>query len=572
MAKYNVKGNEMFEELCKELSVPFKRNGSLVLAFDDEDMKKINNLYINGNENGVKGLKILNRDEVLKMEPNLNKNIKGALFAPTGGIVGPFEYTLALVENGVKNGGEILLNSEVKSIKKDCTFAIETTDGKEVTANYVINAAGVYADKIHNSTEKINFRNGIRTFAGLRAIPDTDDFIIEEDKEIKGFIDVAGIKSPGLSSAPAIAEDVVNILMSSGLTLKRNVNFQGKREQIYFSELSNEEKAELIKKEPSYGRVICRCEGITEGEIVSAIKRSFGKISIDGVKRRCRPGMGRCQGGFCGPRVQEIIARELNIKMEEIVQEKEKSVYAINTVDGYMAIKAKAIILSMGCRERTRGAIGIPGDRPSGVLTAGAAQRYINMEGYMPGKEVVILGSGDIGLIMARRMSLEGAKVKAVVELMPYSNGLNRNIVQCLNDYHIPLYLSHTVVDIVGKDRLRKVVIAKVDEQKKPIKGTEIEFKVDTLLLSVGLIPENELSSKAGIEQDKRTNGLMVNESMETSMEGVFACGNVLHVHDLVDFVSEEAKRAGRCAAKYLKGQLNNEAYLNIKNGQNKRS
>ena len=261
----------------------------------------------------------------------------------------------------------------------------------------------------------------------------------------------------------------------------------------------------------------------------------------------------------------------IEVKLDTMALEigKDKTVYAINTVDGYMAIKAKAIILSMGCRERTRGAIGIPGDRPSGVLTAGAAQRYINMEGYMPGKEVVILGSGDIGLIMARRMSLEGAKVKAVVELMPYANGLNRNIVQCLNDYHIPLYLSHTVVDIVGKDRLRKVVIAKVDEQKKPIKGTEIEFKVDTLLLSVGLIPENELSSKAGIEQDKRTNGLMVNESMETSMEGVFACGNVLHVHDLVDFVSEEAKRAGRCAAKYLKGQLNNEAYLNIKNGQN---
>ena len=236
----------------------------------------------------------------------------------------------------------------------------------------------------------------------------------------------------------------------------------------------------------------------------------------------------------------------IEVKLDTMALEigKDKTVYAINTVDGYMAIKAKAIILSMGCRERTRGAIGIPGDRPSGVLTAGAAQRYINMEGYMPGKEVVILGSGDIGLIMARRMSLEGAKVKAVVELMPYSNGLNRNIVQCLNDYHIPLYLSHTVVDIVGKDRLRKVVIAKVDEQKKPIKGTEIEFKVDTLLLSVGLIPENELSSKAGIEQDKRTN-------------------------DLVDFVSEEAKRAGRCAAKYLKGQLNNEAYLNIKNGQN---
>lgn len=318
----------------------------------------------------------------------------------------------------------------------------------------------------------------------------------------------------------------------------------------------------------------------------SAYSESISKILIierdkelGGILNQCIHngfGLHTFKEELTGPEYAERfinMVKETNIevKLDTMALEigKDKTVYAINTVDGYMAIKAKAIILSMGCRERTRGAIGIPGDRPSGVLTAGAAQRYINMEGYMPGKEVVILGSGDIGLIMARRMSLEGAKVKAVVELMPYSNGLNRNIVQCLNDYHIPLYLSHTVVDIVGKDRLRKVVIAKVDEQKKPIKGTEIEFKVDTLLLSVGLIPENELSSKAGIEQDKRTNGLMVNESMETSMEGVFACGNVLHVHDLVDFVSEEAKRAGRCAAKYLKGQLNNEAYLNIKNGQN---
>lgn len=262
---------------------------------------------------------------------------------------------------------------------------------------------------------------------------------------------------------------------------------------------------------------------------------------------------------------------DIEVKLDTMVLqiEEDKTVHAINTENGYMILKAKSIVLAMGCRERTRGAIAIPGDRPSGVLTAGAAQRYINMERYMPGKEVLILGSGDIGLIMARRMSLEGAKVKGVVELMPYSNGLNRNIVQCLNDYDIPLYLSHTVVDIKGKDRLEKVVIAEVDENKAPIKGTEIEFDVDTLLLSVGLIPENELSSNAGIDGDRRTNGLIVNESMETSIEGVFACGNVLHVHDLVDFVSEEAKRAGRCVADYLKGDLHRGDYLNVVNGKN---
>ena len=193
--------------------------------------------------------------------------------------------------------------------------------------------------------------------------------------------------------------------------------------------------------------------------------------------------------------IDMINATDIEVKLDTMVLEidNEKNVHVVNTIDGYMILKAKSIILSMGCRERTRGAIAIPGDRPSGVLTAGAAQRYINMEGYMPGKEVLILGSGDIGLIMARRMTLEGAKVKGVIELMPYSNGLNRNIVQCLNDYNIPLYLSHTVTDIIGRDRLEKVIIAKVDKKGKIIKGTEIEFDVDTLLLSVGLIPENEL-------------------------------------------------------------------------------
>jgi NADPH-dependent 2,4-dienoyl-CoA reductase/sulfur reductase-like enzyme len=262
---------------------------------------------------------------------------------------------------------------------------------------------------------------------------------------------------------------------------------------------------------------------------------------------------------------------DIEVKLNTMVLEitKEKKVYAINSEEGYMELKAEAIILSMGCRERTRGAINIPGDRPAGVYSAGAAQRYINVEGYMPGKEVLILGSGDIGLIMARRMTLEGAKVKAVVELCPYSNGLNRNIVQCLNDYDIPLYLSHTVVDIVGKERLEKVIIAEVDENRRPIKGTEKEFNVDTLLLSVGLIPENDISFNAGIEGDRRTNGLMVSESMETSVDGIFACGNVVHVHDLVDFVTEESKRTGISAAMYIKNELKKDKYVNIINGAN---
>ena len=265
----------------------------------------------------------------------------------------------------------------------------------------------------------------------------------------------------------------------------------------------------------------------------------------------------------------DTMVLDISERIDEKSNEKYKVVCAINSDEGYMELTTKALVLAMGCRERTRGAINIPGGRLSGIFNAGAAQRYINVEGYMPGKEVVILGSGDIGLIMARRMTLEGAKVKAVVELCPYSNGLNRNIVQCLDDYDIPLYLSHTVVNLIGKTRLEKVVIAEVDSNKQPIKGTEIEFDADTLLLSVGLIPENELSNNAGIKGDRRTNGLEVTESMETSLEGVFACGNVVHVHDLVDFVTQESKHAGACAAKYIKGDLKKESYVNIINGQN---
>ncbi len=246
----------------------------------------------------------------------------------------------------------------------------------------------------------------------------------------------------------------------------------------------------------------------------------------------------------------------------------DKKVYALNSTEGYFTIDAKAIVLAMGCRERTRGAIAIPGDRPVGIFTAGTAQRYVNIEGYMVGKKVVILGSGDIGLIMARRMKLEGAEVLAVVELMPYSNGLNRNIVQCLNDYDIPLYLSHTVTDISGGARLEKVTISKVDENRAPIKGSEIEFECDTLLLSVGLIPENELSKTAGVDMDIRSNGAIVYDDMQTSVPGIFACGNVLHVHDLVDFVTEESVKAGKSAAEFIKtGYSHSDNTVQVKNG-----
>ncbi len=268
--------------------------------------------------------------------------------------------------------------------------------------------------------------------------------------------------------------------------------------------------------------------------------------------------------------IEEVKKAEIPIMLNTMVLDitKDRQVHAVSPDEGFCTFNAKSIVLAMGCRERTRGAIGIPGTRPAGIFTAGTAQRYVNIEGYMVGKRVVILGSGDIGLIMARRMTLEGAKVLACVEVMPYSGGLNRNIVQCLEDYGIPLYLSHTIVDIKGKNRVESVTVAEVDAQRKPIKGTEMEFECDTVLLSVGLIPENELTRKAGIEIDSRTNGASVDESMQTDTQGIFACGNVLHVHDLVDYVTAESFKAGEAAAKYAMSDFEkSDKYIKVENG-----
>ncbi len=273
-------------------------------------------------------------------------------------------------------------------------------------------------------------------------------------------------------------------------------------------------------------------------------------------------GLRRFQEELTGPEyagrfIDELSKREIAVELEATVLDVGQAedpaaptvVRFVSPTRGFKEVRSKTVVLATGCRERPRGAIGAPGDRPSGVFTAGAAQKYVNREGEMIGRKVVILGSGDIGLIMARRLTLEGAKVLAVVELMPYSNGLTRNIVQCLQDFDIPLYLSHTVTRVVGKRRVEKIVVSKVDEKRAPIPGTEIEFDCDTLLLSVGLIPENEVARGAGVELDRRTKGPIVTQNRETTIPNVFSCGNALHVHDLVDFVSEEAEIAGRAAA-----------------------
>jgi len=261
--------------------------------------------------------------------------------------------------------------------------------------------------------------------------------------------------------------------------------------------------------------------------------------------------------------IEQLADTGVEVRLDTMVLEvtPERQVHMVGRDTGYRVEEAKSIILAMGCRERTRGAIAIPGTRPAGVLTAGAAQRYVNMEGWLPGRRAVVLGSGDIGLIMARRMTLEGAKVLACVELMPRSRGLARNIVRCLRDYDIPLLLSHTVTDIRGRERVEQVVVSRVDSERRPIPGTEMIFDCDTLLLSVGLIPENELTRQAGIEMDPRTGGARVRENMETSLHGVFACGNAAHVHDLVDHVTTESQRAGAAAARYvLAGCVSEEA------------
>lgn len=274
---------------------------------------------------------------------------------------------------------------------------------------------------------------------------------------------------------------------------------------------------------------------------------------------------------YAGRFIEQVEARGIEVMTSTTVLSltEDKKITAINQTEGVFTIRAKAVILAMGCRERSRGALNVAGTRPAGIYSAGTAQKYINIKGYMPGKNVVILGSGDIGLIMARRMTLEGAKVHAVCEIMPYSSGLKRNIVQCLDDFGIPLYLNHTITKIEGKDRVTGVVVSEVDANKRPIRGTEMHFDCDTVLFSVGLIPENELTKGALVPLSPRTKGAIVYQNRETLKDGIFACGNVLQVHDLVDFVSEESELAGRSAVEYLKKTDQTRDVVDVLNGKN---
>ncbi|PAB60614.1 NAD(P)/FAD-dependent oxidoreductase [Anaeromicrobium sediminis] len=403
--RFNVEGNRMFDELCFKLDVPFKRIGSLVIAFEKEDMKTLKDLYENGQKVGVEGMEIIDGYKVLEMEPNLNPNILGALHAKSAGIIVPWELAIGAAENAMDNGVELLLNNQVESIENNGTYYEINTNLETIKAKYVINCAGVYSDKICSmvedcdfeiiprrgqyylldkeceglvnrvifqcptklgkgvlvaptvdgniivgpdaedifnkddisttkdrlkfieecamkSCEKIPFHKTITMFAGLRAEPSTGDFIIEESKKNKGFINVAGIKSPGLSSAPAISVYVSKLLRDIIGSVKEKEDFNPMRKRVIrFMELTDEEKSETIKKDNRYGRIICRCESITEGEIVDCINRNAGATTLNGVKRRTRPGAGRCQGGFCGPRVIEILAREMGVDRKEILKE-----------------------------------------------------------------------------------------------------------------------------------------------------------------------------------------------------------------------------------------------------------
>lgn len=404
MAKLNVRGSAMMEELCKKLSVEYKRTGSFVLAFDDADMEKVHKLYENGVKNGVPGVKVLNRDEVLQMEPSLSEDVKGALFAPSAAIVDPWGLAIALAETAVKNGAELRRACPVTAIHKEENFLRVTAGGEEFLSRYVVNCAGVYADEISRmagqggftmlpnrgeyylldkqsgnlvsrvifqcptaagkgvlvaptvhgnlivgpnavdvqdpadvsttgeglrevgqaakkSVPGVDLRQSIRNFAGVRAQTDQSDFIIGPSEKNPYLLNIAGIKSPGLSAAPAIGEYAVELLGEMGLALTKKESFIDTREKVHFRAMTAEEKAELVRKNPLYGRVICRCETITEGEIVDAIHSPIPPCSLDGVKRRAGSGMGRCQGGFCGPRVQEILARELGVTQEEILQD-----------------------------------------------------------------------------------------------------------------------------------------------------------------------------------------------------------------------------------------------------------
>ncbi len=757
-ARLEIQGAGMYPQLHRELGFPYRRCGIVVAAFNPEELVMTEHLYRQGVENDSAGIELCSADRIRELEPKLHPDVIGGLYAPAGGIIEPYRFVFALVENAEENGLAVIRNFEVTEAKAGTDrFVMRAADGRTISADFVVNAAGLYADDVSRifgaeafailprkgeyhlldrrtsacpgrvifpvptsvskgmlviptvegtvllgptadptddkedlstSRERLNEivasarqlvpsispADIITSFSGLRPTLEDDDFLICESGLVPRLIHVAGIQSPGLTAAPAVGEYVKDLLKSAGCTMTEKTRFSAHLRPVRRTRTM--EDAELQKawdENRDVGSVVCRCESVTREEVRHAI--AAGHTTIDGIKYYCRASAGRCQGAFCIPRMLEIIAEETGLRVTDVTKrgpgselvdrtlpgtpdvrtrncrasrteqapaetdavvigggaagmataseltargfralivDRERALggvlrqcvhngfgihemneeltgpeYAERYVDevrgagvrslvdttvlgveerdggfvtrivsrehGLELIRSGVIALAMGSRERNRGSIQIPGTRPAGVMTAGAAQRLINIEGFVPGRRAVIVGSGDIGLIMARRLKLIGADVEAVVEIQPVPSGIKRNIVQCLDDFSIPLYLGHVVTAIHGARRVTGVSVAPL-ENGVPRTDRSFRIECDTVLLSVGLVPENELSRPLGVAIHRQTNGPVVDSRLMTTVPGVFASGNVLHIHDLVDFVAEESRRCGQAAADYLAG------------------
>ena len=758
-AQLEIQGAGMYPQLHRELGFPYRRCGIVVAAFTNEELITAEHLYRQGVENDSAGIELCGADRIRELEPKLHQDVIGGVYAPAGGIIEPYRFVFALVENAEQNGLTVLRDFEVTDASRaGDRFALRARDGRSIDADFVVNAAGLYADEVSGifgaeefaisprkgeyhlldrrtvacpqrvvfpiptsvskgmlviptvegtvllgpTADPLNDKEDLTTsrdrlseivasaqqlvpsvsasdiitsFSGLRPTLPDGDFMIRESDVVPGLIHVAGIQSPGLTAAPAVAEYVKDLLKSAGCSLTEKTRFSSHLPAVRRTRLMDDtEIASSWDENHDAGSVVCRCETVTREEIRDAI--AAGHTTIDGIKFYCRASAGRCQGAFCIPRMLEIIAEETGVPVTEITKRGPGSELVDRTLPGTPAVRSRrdhplragagagapretdvvvigggaagmaaaievaargfdplivdrertlggvlrqcvhngfgiheydeeltgpeyaeryvaevaeagipvladttvlgidrtdagfhtrllsreggleivhsrAIALAMGSRERNRGGIQIPGSRPAGVMTAGAAQRLINVEGFVPGRRAVIIGSGDIGLIMARRFKLIGADVQAVIEIQPVPSGITRNIVQCLDDFSIPLYLGHVVTAIHGGDRVTGVSVAPL-ENGVPRTDRGFEIDCDTVLLSVGLIPENELSRPLGVELHRQTNGPVVDSRLMTSVRGVFASGNVLHIHDLVDFVAEESRRCGRTIADYL--------------------
>ena len=765
-ARYNVAGAKLYPQWAHELGFPYKQNGSLVIAFSDDELSALHELLSRGQQNGVEGLRVIDAPELRELEPNVSPEAKGALLVSTGGICDPYQVAFRSAENAARNGVEFNFESRVIGVSRaegeGYILHIEDHAGvraEDVHARTVVNAAGVHADEVHDMvaphafsitarrgeynlmdtdmgglfthtmfqaptkagkgvlvtptvhgnllvgpnahaqknkdatattaeglaeiTEAarktypgLSMRGRITTFAGVRATGDTGDFEIGEVSQAPGFFDIACFESPGLTSAPAVASDMAaRIAKRLGATENAQFNPMLDMPKL-FKHMNKEERSQAISANPSAGHIMCRCCEVSQADVTAALSTTLPVLCLDALKWRTNAMMGRCHGGFCTPELSKVIAREAGVRPSDMPKRlagshivaaspenyaelaadeaaghesaecscsgsydvavigggaagiaaaasaaregasvvlidregmqggilkqcihngfglhrfgeeltgpeyasrelaslselavdvvRDASVLSVARNDGSardvsievvspageMSISAGAAVLATGSRERGAGALGTPGTRPAGVFSAGSAQNFMNLQGCAPGRKAVILGSGDIGLIMARRLTFAGAHVAGVFEINSTPSGLRRNIVQCLDDFGIPLYTSTTVVGIEGESQLTAVVVSEVNERYEPIAGTERRIECDTLLLSVGLIPENAIAQQAGVQLDPMTGGAIVDDCFETSVPGVFACGNALHIHDLVDFVSDEGDHAGRAAAK----------------------